>query len=311
MKKLLQLGMLVALAGAICWPGGRSTSQTSDPVLIGAGDIADGLNLNLSGAMATGALIDAYPGATVFADGDLPHNNGTDSDYAKGYAPAWGRFRGRTLPVIGNHEYYALNAAGIFDYFGTSLLADPTKGYYSTNLGAWHIIVLNSNCSYVGGCDAGSPQEQWLANDLATHSLAQFPCTLALWHHPYYTSVASGQGVAPDTEMQPIWQDLYNSNSTNNTHVQLVVNGHAHNYERFAAQDASGNRDTNHGVVEIITGTGGASHMTIGSLAANSLAQNGTTFGVLKLTLHASSYDFQFIPIAGQSFTDSGTQACH
>ena len=311
MKKLLYVAMLVALAGGIWWPSGRSTPQSTDPILIGAGDIIDGLNLNLSGGMATGALIDAYPSAMVFADGDLPHNNGTDSDYAMAYAPAWGRFRGRTLPVIGNHEYYALNAAGIFSYFGTTLLGDPAKGYYSTNLGAWHIIVLNSNCSSVGGCDSGSPQEQWLANDLATHSLTQFPCTLALWHHPYYTSVASGQGVTPDLEMQPIWQDLYNSNSTSNTHVQLVINGHAHNYERFAPQDANGSLNTAHGVVEIVAGTGGASHMSIGSLASNSLVQNGTTFGVLKLTLHASSYDFQFIPIAGQSFTDSGTQTCH
>jgi hypothetical protein len=206
--------------------------------------------------------------------------------------------------VIGNHEYNSLNAAGLFNYFGPAA-GDPTKGYYSQNLGAWHVIVLNSNCSSVGGCSSGSPQEQWLVNDLNAHPNSQYPCTVALWHHPYYTSVASGQGVTPDAEMQPIWQDLY-------THqADLIVNGHAHNYERFAPQDANGSLDTAAGIVEIISGTGGTNHMTFGTTAANSLVQNATAFGVLKLTLHASSYDFQFIPIAGQSFTDSGTQACH
>jgi hypothetical protein len=302
MKKLLYLGVLLAIAGAIVWPGGSSTPQSSDPVLIGAGDIADGFNLNLASSMATAALLDANPGATVFAAGDLAYDNGSDGDFAKSYDPTWGRARARTIPVIGNHEYNTLNAAGFFSYFGPAA-GDPTKGYYSLNVGAWHIVVINSNCSKVGGCNVGSPQDAWLRNDLASHTQI---CTLALWHAPYYTSVASGQGVTADAEMQPIWQDLYNASA------DLVVNGHAHNYERFAPQDANGNLDTAKGLVEIIAGTGGESHMTFGkALSANSVAQNSTAYGVLKLTLHASSYDWQFIPQAGQTFNDSGTQTCH
>ena len=237
----------------------------------------------------------------MFAAGDLAYDNGSDGDFAKSYDPTWGRARARTIPVIGNHEYNTLNAAGFFSYFGP-VAGDPTKGYYSLNIGAWHIVVINSNCSKVGGCNVGSPQEVWLKNDLASHTQT---CALALWHAPYYTSVASGQGVTPDAEIQPIWQDLYNANA------DLVVNGHAHNYERFAPQDANGNLDMAKGLIEIIAGTGGESHMTFGKLPASRVAQNSTAYGVLKLTLRASSYDWQFIPQAGQTFNDSGTQACH
>jgi len=311
MKKILVLVLPLAVVGAVCWPSGRLTAQSADPVLIGAGDVADGLNLNLSGAMATAALIDAYPNATVFADGDMPHNNGTEGDFARAYEPTWGRFKNRTIPAIGNHEYYALNGTAYFNYFGAAA-GDATKGYYSLNLGAWHIIVINSgDMCYPVACSAGSPQELWLKNDLATNTQ---PCTLALWHEPLYTSVASGQGVSPNTGMQAMWQDLYNANLTPNAakaKVDLVVNGHIHNYERFAPQDANGNLDTANGIVEIVAGTGGASHFTFGTAAANSLVRNSTAFGVLKLTLHSSSYDWQFIPVAGQTFTDSGTQACH
>ena len=312
MKKLLYVGLLLAFAAALCWPGVSSRPQSSDPILIGAGDIGDGLNLNLSGGMATAALIDTYPSALVFADGDLSHNNGTDGDFARAYEPTWGRFKNRTIPAIGNHEYNALNGAGYFNYFGPAA-GDATKGYYSLNVGAWHVIVLNSgDMCYPVDCEAGSPQEVWLKNDLAANTRL---CTLALFHEPLYTSVAAGQGVAPNTGMQAMWQDLYNANikpNAANAKVDLVVNGHVHNYERFAPQDANGNLDTANGIVQITAGTGGTSHFTFGTTpSANSLARNATAFGVLKLTLHSSSYDWQFIPIAGQTFTDSGTQACH
>jgi hypothetical protein len=301
MKKSLFLGVLVAVAVAICWPGRNLTPQTTDPVLIGAGDIVDGLDLDLSGSTATAALIDAYPSATVFAAGDLPHNDGTDADYAKAYAPTWGRFRARTIPTPGNHDYNALWAAGYYNYFGPAA-GDQLKGYYSLNLGTWHMIVLNSNneCNKIP-CGAGSPQETWLKADLAANPTT---CTLAMWHHPLYTSTSS-TFIDHATYMQPIWQDLYNAN------VDLVVNGHAHNYERFAPQDANGNLNTAKGIIEIIAGTGGTSHFTFGSTAANSVIKNADTYGVLKLTLHPASFDWQFIPIAGKTFTDSGTQPCH
>jgi len=295
------LGFALALAligGALLWPGSESTAQTADVVLIGAGDIADGFSFNLSNAFATAALLDAYPTATVFANGDLAYENGSDGDFAKTYNATWGRAKGRTIPVVGNHEYDILLGAGYYSYWGPTA-GNFGSGYYSLDLGAWHVVVLNSNCSMVG-CGAGGAQETWLRNDLATHTQA---CTLALWHEPLYTSSTV---VIRNTAVQPLLQDLYNANA------DLIVNGHAHNYERFAPQDASGNLDLAKGIIEIIAGTGGDSLFPFSAAkASNSVAGNDSTFGVLKLTLHPTSFDWQFIPIAGQTFTDSGTQACH
>jgi Calcineurin-like phosphoesterase len=300
MKKRLYLTIFLALAlgGSLFWQHDELRSQTTDVTLIGAGDIADAVDFQLSGAVATAALLDSYPSATVFADGDLTHNDGTDGDYTKTYSPTWGRFRARTISVPGNHEYFTLHAAGYFNYMGPAA-GDPTKGYYSMRLGAWHIIVLNSNCSFVS-CAAGGAQETWLKNDLAANTQL---CTLTLWHEPLYTSSTI---ITPNTSVQPLWQDLYNYNA------DLIVNGHAHVYERFAPQDAGGNLDAARGIIEIVAGTGGASHFAFNSIIApNSLVRNSTTYGVLKLTLHQSSFDWQFVPVAGQTFTDSGTQACH
>src|SRR5436305_918201 len=152
----------------------------------------------------------------------------------------------------------------------------------------------------LAGCGVGSPEETWLVNDLASHTQA---CTLALFHEPLYTSSSQ---ITPNTAVQPLWQDLYNHN------VDLIVNGHAHNYERFAPQDANGNLDTARGIIEIIAGTGGEGHYSFNStVAPNSLVRNSDTFGVLQLTLHQSSFDWKFIPVAGMTFTDSGTHACH
>ncbi len=300
MKKILLFALPVIFIGALCWPGRESTSQSSDPVLIGAGDIGDGLNGDPTGALATATLVDSFPGAVVFAAGDQSHNNGTDGDYARIYDSAWGRFKARTLPAPGNHDYQSGFPFGYFDYFGPAA-GDPTQGYYSLNLGSWHIIVLNTNlaCTVVS-CSARSPQETWLKNDLAANTK---PCTMAIWHHPLYSSTGTGPG--PTTAVRPFWTDLYNANA------DLVVNGHAHVYERFAPQDANGNLDLVRGIIEITAGTGGASHFSFSTVQANSLVRNNDTFGVLKLTLHPSSFDWQFIPVAGKTFTDSGTQACH
>ena len=289
---------LALVVGVVCWPGSESTAQTTDVVLIGAGDIADGFSFNLSNAFATAALLDAYPTATVFANGDLAYENGSDGDFAKTYNATWGRAKARTIPVVGNHEYDILFAAGYYSYWGPTA-GNFGSGYYSLNLGAWHIVVLNSNCSMVG-CGAGGAQETWLRNDLATHTQA---CTLALWHEPFYTSSTV---ITRNTAVQPLLQDLYNANA------DLIVNGHAHNYERFAPQDASGNLDLVKGIIEIIAGTGGDSLFPFSAAKApNSVIGNDSNFGVLKLTLHPTSFYWQFIPIAGQTFTDSGTQACH
>jgi len=298
MKKLLLLALFAALVGVVCWPGKKSRSQTTDVVLIGAGDIADGLSFeSLPNAFATAALIDANPTATVFANGDLAYENGSDGDFAKAYNPTWGHFRSRTIPIVGNHEYDILFADDYFSYWGPAA-GTPGNGWYSLDLGAWHIVVLNSNCGQVG-CGAGGAQETFLRNDLAAHTQL---CTLALWHEPLYTSTTVP---LPNTDVRPLFQDLYNAKA------DLLVVGHAHTYERFAPQDANGNLDLTNGIIQIVAGTGGDSHGAFTTIAANSLVRNNDTFGVLKLTLHASSFDWQFIPIAGQTFTDSGTQACN
>ncbi|MDX6378258.1 MAG: hypothetical protein QOE98_2561, partial [Gaiellaceae bacterium] len=165
-------------------------------------------------------------------------------------------------------------------------------------VGSWHLIALNSNCGNVGGCGASSPQGRWLAADLAAHRNA---CTLAYWHIPLFSS-----GGRAAINSQPLWSALYDAGA------EVVLNGHDHIYERFAPQTPGGVRDDARGIREFIVGTGGANHTSLVGLAANSEVQNTNTFGILKLTLHANSYDWQFIPAAGTgSFTDSGSQTCH
>lgn len=263
------------------------------PVLVGAGDIA---SCRSSGDEATAALLDQIPG-TVFTTGDTAYESGTTSEFANCYHPTWGRHKSRTRPSVGNHEYRTAGAAPYFNYFGAAA-GDPKKGYYSYNLGAWHIIVLNSNCEQVGGCHAGSPQEKWLRADLAAHPTT---CTAAYWHHPRFSSSAGGSLAA----MEPFWRALYEAGA------EVVLNGHAHHYERFAPQDPKGVRNETFGIREFIVGTGGHSYGTIGAAAPNSLVRNTTTFGVLKLTLRPTGYDWTFVPQAGKTFKDSGNASCH
>ncbi|HKV04131.1 MAG TPA: metallophosphoesterase [Candidatus Acidoferrales bacterium] len=268
---------------------------SGDPVLIGAGDIAD--CADLSGAEATAKILEATPG-TVFTAGDDAYPSGTKEQFANCYDKTWGRVKSRTRPSPGNHEFHSGGAAPYFDYFGASA-GDPKTGYYSYDLGAWHIVVLNSECGQVGGCRAGSAEERWLHADLASHRAA---CTLAYWHKPLFSS---GAKHGNDPEVKPLWQDLYNAKAT------IVVNGHDHDYERFAPQDPDGKADGARGIREFVVGTGGKNHRPFGRAEATSEVRNADTFGVLKLTLHATGYDWQFIPEAGKSFTDSGNGTCH
>ncbi|MCZ7570519.1 MAG: metallophosphoesterase [Ardenticatenaceae bacterium] len=262
-------------------------------MLIGAGDIA---GCSSTGDEATAALLDQIPG-TVFTTGDNVYSSGTAKQFANCYDPSWGRHRARTRPAPGNHDYGTAGAAGYFDYFGP-LAGEPDKGYYSYDLGAWHIVVLNSNCSAIGGCAAGSPQEQWLRADLAAHPAA---CTLAYWHHPLFSSGLHGNSPS----MQAIWEALYAYAA------DVVLNGHDHDYERFAPQDPNGVADPAHGIREFVVGSGGKSHYPfLGLPIANSEVRNDNTFGVLKLTLHPASYTWEFVPEAGQTFTDAGSEPC-
>lgn len=268
------------------------TSQVA--VLVGAGDIAD--CIDLSGAESTAKLLDHIPG-TVMAIGDLAYPDGTKENF-QCYDRTWGRAKARTRPAVGNHEFHTQGATYYFSYFG-DLAGDPATGYYSYNLGAWHIIALNSECLEIGGCNPGSPEEKWLRGDLAAHPTA---CTMAYFHKPLFSS---GGAHGDDPELQPLWRALYDANT------ELVIGGHDHDYERFAPQTPDGQPDPKRGIREFVVGTGGKSHRPFGPPHANSEIRNADSFGVLKLTLRAKDYDWQFIPEAGKTFTDSGSETCH
>jgi acid phosphatase type 7 len=271
-----------------------SPPPSADSVLVGAGDISSCANNNDE---AAAKLLDNIAG-TVYTAGDAAYPDGSAANFANCYDPTWGRHKARTRPVPGNHEYRTANASGYFDYFGAA--AGPRgKGYYSYDLGDWHVVGLNSNCSQVGGCHAGSAQEQWLRQDLAANPK---PCTVAFWHHPLFTS---GANHSPATGMRPLFQALYDHDA------ELVVTGHNHQYERFAPQNPAGGLDNARGIRAFVVGTGGAHLYGFGSVQANSQVRNADTHGVLKLTLKASGYEWNFIPVAGKTFTDTGSTSCH
>ena len=299
MKFIVTLAILIAgsVFGFAFKPARSSSAFPADeqtPILVGAGDIAD--CKDLTGAEATAKLLDQLDG-TVMAVGDLAYPDGSKENFVC-YDKTWGRAKSRTRPAPGNHEFHAAGASPYFDYFGATA-GDPKTGYYSYELGAWHIVVLNSECKDVGGCEAGSPQEKWLRSDLAAHPAA---CKLAYWHKPLFSS---GGAHGNDLTVKPLFQALYDA------HADLVIGGHDHDYERFAPQNPDGAADPAHGIREFVVGTGGKNHRPFGESKPNSEVRDATAFGVLKLTLKPKSYDWQFIPEAGKSFTDSGTGACH
>ncbi|MEA2397279.1 MAG: hypothetical protein QOK25_835 [Thermoleophilaceae bacterium] len=275
---------------------GRATSTFTVPVtLLAAGDIAA---CGSTGDDATAALLGLRSG-TIAALGDNAYQSGTATEFQDCYDPSWGPFKPRTLPTPGNHEYLTAGAAGYFGYYGAAA-GDPAKGYYSYDLGKWHIVVLNtnSNCADVA-CSTGSTQELWLRADLLAHATTK--CTLAYFHHPRFSSY-----LGPNSTMQPLWQALSDGGA------DVIVNGHAHDYERFAPQTPTGAADASTGIREFIAGTGGASHHAFGTtFATNSEAHEGDAFGILQLTLDDAGYSWQFVPEAGQTFTDAGSASCH
>lgn len=309
----LTLGLISEAASATPTQGQSPLSKTrpnpgpvtkiqpkpADFVLVGAGDIAS--CEDPEGARATAHLIEKIPG-TVFAAGDLAYEWGSTEEFKNCYDRAWGRFKERTKPALGNHEYVDPAARGYFDYWGAQ--AGPRgKGYYSYDLGAWHIVVLNTNCSVrgLGGCGRGSPQETWLKADLADHPKA---CLLAYGHHGLFSSgIFKWHAIHP--ELKSLWQDLYAA------HADFVLAGHEHSYERFAPQDPEGHLDPENGIREIVAGTGGRSHGLLGFPTPNSEVRNWQTYGVLKLTLSPGKYRWEFIPEEGRSFRDSGDGTCH
>jgi hypothetical protein len=275
-----------------------SSSSSGDPMIAAAGDIA--CPATWGGATSTDCrqsftaqqIIASNPTA-VLTLGDNQYEDGSLSEFlsAGAFDATWGQFKTKTFPAPGNHEYHTADAQGYFDYFG-SRAPGP---YYSFDIGAWHLISLNGDIS----ASSGSPQEAWLRSDLAAHSNQ---CTLAYWHEPRWSS---GSTHGSDSTYSQFWQDLYDAGA------DVVLNGHEHEYERFAPQGPSGQLDTTNGIREFVVGTGGAQLYSFGAPIANSEFRYNADFGILLATLHATSYDWQFVAQKTGAIVDSGTTACH
>ncbi len=270
-----------------------SATAVAEAVLIAAGDVASCVS---DGDEATADLVAGLNG-TVAVLGDSVYERASAEQFAGCYQPTWGRFKDRTRPAPGIHDYYTPGAEAYFDYFGAAA-GQIDQGYYSYDLGAWHIVVLNSQCWQVHGCEPGTPQVAWLEADLAAYPA---PCTLAYWHIPRFSSGEHGNF----TGVQTFWDRLYAAGA------EVVLGAHDHIYERFAPQDPHGQPDPERGVREFIVGTGGRSHYPFrGEPLPTTEVRDASTYGVLKLSLHASGYDWEFVPVAGGTFTDSGSGAC-
>jgi calcineurin-like phosphoesterase family protein len=288
-------------------PGAKTRPITErpghDPVAVAAGDIAcDPLASTFKGGFgtskrcrqeATAELVASLKPDAVFVLGDIQYEDGRYGKYMRSYDPSWGRFKRISHPTPGSHDG---GGGGYRRYWGARAGTDGSH-WYGFDIGAWHVVSLNSNCGKAGGCESGSPQEQWLRADLAAHPAV---CTLAFWHEPRFSSSKRAT-----SNMEAIWQALSDFGA------ELVLSGDAHNYERFRLQDAAGHRDPRRGIRQFVVGTGGASLDPFEERSAGSVVRNGTTFGVLKLTLHPTRYDWRFVGEAGSSFTDAGSASCH
>ena len=271
-----------------------ATAAPGSVVLVGAGDIA---TCTGAGDDQTAAILDQVPG-TVFTLGDNAYEDGTKSEFERCYAPTWGRQLHRTMPAPGNHEYETRDAAGYFAYFGARA-GDNDDGYYAYDLGGWRIYSLNSNCSkIVGGCGDGSPQLEWLRDDLAAHPTR---CSLAYWHHPRFSSGQHGDIPAMDA----IWKTLATAGT------ELVLAGHDHDYERFAPMASDGARDEVDGITSFVVGTGGKELRGFDTVVPNSVVRNADTWGVLQLVLAPEAWSARFLPVAGSTFRDDAAGACH
>jgi acid phosphatase type 7 len=282
-----------AAADPVVAAAGDIACSPSDPGYNGGNGTADRCRQKATSDLLVGGGIDV-----VLPLGDIQYDSASLANINAVYHPTWGRVKSITRPVLGNHEG---TWNGYFDYFNGPGAADGPagprgRGYYSFDLGGWHLIALNSNCSRVS-CGAGSIQEQWLRADLAHHPAA---CTLAYWHHPRYSSGHDGSHVT----LHAFWKALSEAGA------EIVLSGHSHNYERFAPRDVNGKPSPSGGIRQFVIGTGGAFFTGMSSRLGGSEVFQNDTFGVLKLTLHPTSYDWQFVPIAGSTFTDSGSAAC-
>jgi acid phosphatase type 7 len=292
-----------------------TNAVSNDPVIAAAGNIAcDPTWAQFNGGngtatdchqKATSDLLAKSTLAGVLTLGDAQYGCGGYSAYQQAFGPTWGRFLPVIHPTPGNHDYTTTGGsncdptgrgAGYFGYFGAAA-GRFGRSYYSFDVGKWHIISLDSQCSAVGGCGAGSAEETWLRADLAAHPAR---CTLAYWHYPVFSS--GGEGSRP--EARAFWQDLDSAGA------DVVLSAHEHDYERFAPQHVDGTASAR-GIREFIVGTGGRMRHEFKTIRKNSQVRDNNTWGVLELTLHPSSYDWRFVPVAGGGFTDVGSTACH
>jgi hypothetical protein len=279
-------------------PSPTVTPTPTPAILIGAGDIAycsDSYLGDDQTAQVIASLVARYPQAQLFTAGDNVQGEGLAWEYRDCFTPTWGQFLDRIHPVPGNHDYMTDNGGPYYQFFGTAA-GTPGLGYYSYDLDGWHIVALNSNCNQIA-CGEGSAQANWLRQDLANHSQA---CTLMYWHDPRWSSGLAGSIPAADT----FWR------IANEYGVEVVVNGNDHDYERFAPQDAAGQASPD-GVREFVAGTGGAPERAWGNILPNSESRNNDTWGVLVFSLVPGGYRWQFVPVAGGSFQDSGSGTCH
>lgn len=263
------------------------TPLTGAEVLVGAGDIA---SCAAGGDEATAALLDRIPG-TVFTAGDNAYPSGTADEFRACYDPSWGRHRNRTFPVPGNHDYRSTGARPYFAYFGERA-GPPGKGFYSFELGGWLILMLNTNIPV----SAESEQARWLRAQLAGRTGR---CEIAIGHHPRFSSGPHGS----DRRLSAIWQILYDGG------VELALAGHEHFYERFAPMTPAGALDEARGVRQIIVGTGGFKPYNPRERQPNSQVLRRAT-GVIKLSLGERVYQWEFVPVAGQTFRDWGEGRC-
>ena len=300
----------LAAFAAACGGGGSGSNGTpSGPtinpppiipqtvVMIGAGDIGDCSALADAGIHArdTARMMDTTTADAIFTAGDNAYPLGSSDDF-KCYENAWGRFKSKTFPVPGNHEYYQPGALPYFQYFGARAGEGGFRtGYYSFDLGNWHVVALNSPLQASGGID----QMMWLKDDLQSNNAK---CTLAIWHYPVFTSGPSN-GSPESRVMREAWQVLFDGGA------DLIVNGHDHLYERFAPQSPDGRRNDVTGITQITAGTGGAPLYQFSGSIANSAAQM-RSYGLLKLTLQATSFDSVFLPVGGAAF-DQYHGTCH
>jgi hypothetical protein len=284
--------LLACMAALLTASPGASKTQTV--TLVGAGDIA---GCDFKTDRKTARLLGKIQG-TVFTLGDNVYPDGTRAQFRNCYDPTWGNYKKRTRPTAGDQDYATSGAKPYFDYFGWRA-GRPTRGYYSYDRGAWHIVALNSNCEEVGGCERRSAQGRWLRRDLDSH---RAKCTLAYFQHPLY---ASGSNY-DSPKVKPFWHILYNH------HAEVILSGHAHRYERFARITPSGERSSARGIRQFIVGTGGKLGGTQkGPDEPRVQAKKIGAPGVLKLELGSGFYQWKFVPVAGRHYTDSGRARCH